>query len=211
MKKSVDARGRACPQPVIMSRKVLAEGGLDEIEIVVDNAPARENVVRFLKFTGAAEPRVASAGSVHTITAAVSADMVRKAAGAEPAPSCDDETESAASRSGGKTVFLPTDQIGRGDESLGKLLVKGFLYTLGELAVPPRVVVLMNAGVRLATEREDTIPHLKTLAAKGVDILVCGTCLDYYHLTEKLAVGRVSHMYEIAGRVLEAADVVTVS
>jgi selenium metabolism protein YedF len=212
MKKSIDAKGLACPQPVIKSRAVLMAGGLDEIEVIVDNDAARENVVRFLRFTGAVAPRVASVGSVHTIGSPVTADMIRKAAGGAPAPACDEETAPAEpEKLGGKILFFSADQIGRGDETLGKLLVKGLLSTVSELQRPPRAIVLMNSGVRLAAEREETIEILKVIQGKGTEILVCGTCLDYYHIKEGLRAGRVSNLYEIAESFLSSASVVTVS
>ncbi len=212
MKKSIDAKGLACPKPVIMSRKAIAAGDLDEIEVTVDNDAARENVVRFLKFTGASEPRVESFGSVHTISAVVSAAMITKAAGGDPAPESEGEPPiKAARQAGGKTLFFSADQIGRGDETLGKLLVKGILYTISEMQKPPKTLVFMNSGVRLAAEREETIAILKAIQAKGVEILVCGTCLDYFHLKEKLGAGRVSNLYEITEKFLSSADVVTVA
>lgn len=213
MRKSIDAKGLACPRPVIMCRKTLAEGGIDEIEIIVDNEPARQNVVRFLKFCGAVEPRVASSGKVHAISAGVDAAMIARARGGEPAPGCDDEESPTvpADVQSAKVLFFSADQIGRGDETLGKLLVKGMLYTISELDRPPAVIVLMNSGVRLATEREETIDLLRKIGARGTEILVCGTCLDYYHLSDRLKAGRVSNLYEITGKFLEPGSVVTVA
>ena len=212
MKRSIDARGMACPQPVILCRKAMAEGGLDEIEVMVDNEAARENVARFLKFTGAQEAAVTTDGPVATIRAAVSAAMIEKAAGSAPAPACTDEEQPGASPpGGGKTLFFSSDQVGRGDETLGRLLVRGLLYTLSEMEHPPGTLVFMNSGVRLAAEREDTIELLLKIQGKGTEILVCGTCLDYFHLKESLRAGRISNLYEITERFLESADVVTVS
>ena len=168
MKKSIDAKGLACPQPVIMSRKMMAAGNLDEIEVMVDNDAARENVVRFLKFTGSAEPRVASAGSVHTITAMVSPTMIAKAGRRGDCPCVrGGASDGRAAQYRGKTLFFSADQVGRGDETLGKLLVRGLLYTVSELQRPPKTLVFMNSGVRLAAEREETIELLKTIQAKG--------------------------------------------
>jgi len=215
MKRSIDARGLACPQPVIACRKAMMEPGLDEIAITVDNEPARENVLRFLKFTGSSPPRVASRGAVHTISAVVTPAMREKARGGDPAPACDDEESAQPQREpekklSGKTIFLSSDQVGRGDEALGRLLLRGFLHTIAELDRPPRTVVLMNSGVRLAAEKE-TIELLHRIESRGVEILVCGTCLDYFHLVEKLGVGRVSNLYEITERFLEKTEVVTIS
>jgi selenium metabolism protein YedF len=212
MKRSLDARGLACPQPVMLCRGALASGGLDEIEVIVDNEAARENVVRFLGFSGSPGPRVSSAGGVHTIIAAVSPGMIEKAAGLEPAPECEDESEPKGPRTAGaKTLFFSSDQIGRGDEALGRLLIKGLLYTLSELASPPGTLVFMNSGVRLAAERQETIELLKILESKGSELLVCGTCLDYLHLKEGLGAGRVSNLFEITERLLSPADVVTIA
>jgi len=216
MKRSIDAKGLACPQPVIICRKAMMELDLDEIEITVDNEPARENVIRFLRFTGSAEPLVASRGAVHAISAAVTAAMREKARGNAPAPACEEE-ESVQLQArqqkqlSEKTIFLSSDQIGRGDEALGRLLLRGFLHTLAELDRPPRTLVLMNSGVRLAAENREAIELLQGIESRGVEILVCGTCLDYLHLMEKVVVGRVSNLYEITERFLEKGDVVTIS
>ena len=211
MRKSIDAKGLACPQPVIMCRKALAEAGLDEIEVIVDNDAARQNVIRFLRFCGAAEPIVASRGSVHAISAAVSESMIHKARAGEPAPSCEEEETQPVERLSGKTLFFSADQVGRGDETLGRLLVRGLLYAVSELERPPRTLIFMNSGVRLAAEREDTIELLRKIEGRGAEVLVCGTCLDYYHLSEKLAAGRISNLYEITEKFLQTGSVVTVA
>jgi selenium metabolism protein YedF len=213
MKKSIDAKGLACPQPLILCRKAMAEAGLDEIEVVVDNEAARQNVIRFLKFTGAAEPVEVNRGSVHAISAVVTDAMRATARGAAAAPSCDEEPLAVAPERqfAAKTIFLSSDQIGRGDDALGQLLVRGLLHTIGELDRPPRTIVLMNSGVRLAAEQEETMELLRKIESRGVEVLVCGTCLDYFHLLDKLGAGRVSNMYEITEKFLGPGDVVTVS
>jgi selenium metabolism protein YedF len=210
MRKSIDAKGLACPQPVIMCRKAIAEAGVDEIEIIVDNEAAWQNVLRFLRFTGSVEPVVASRGQVHAISAVVTSAMREKARGGSLAQAGDEESP-LQPRLARKTIFLSSDQIGRGDEALGRLLMRGFLHTLGELDMPPRTLVFMNSGVRLAAEQEETIELLRAIEARGVEILVCGTCLDYLHLVDNLRVGRISNLYEITEQFLQTGDVVTVS
>ncbi len=212
MKRSIDAMGRICPEPVIMTRKAVAAGEIDEIEVIVDNEPARENVIRFLRFAGASAPRVSSTEGVHTISASVTPEMTAKASGGEPAPAREEEPGPAAgaARYADKVLFFSADQLGRGDEALGKLLIKGVLFALSEMPRLPRALVFMNSGVRLAAERDETIELLRAIEAKGVEILVCGTCLDFYRLKDFLRAGRISNMYEITER-LVAADVVTVS
>jgi len=190
----------------------MVEASLDDIEIIVDNEAARENVVRFLRFTGAVDPVVASQGSVHVITASVTPAMREKSLGGAPAPARDEgEQSDLPQKFAGKTIFLSSDQIGRGDETLGRLLMWGLLHTIGELQRPPRTIVFMNSGVRLAAQQEEAIELLRTIESRGVQLLVCGTCLDYFHLVDKLRVGRISNMYEIAEKFLAPEDVVTLS
>jgi selenium metabolism protein YedF len=213
MRKSIDAKGLACPQPVILCRNAMAEADLDEIEVVVDNEAARQNVIRFLKFTGAAEPVELNRGSVYVISALVTDAMRENANGAAARPSCDEEPLVVVPERqfSAKTIFLSSDRIGRGDDALGRLLVRGLLHTIGELHRPPRTIVLMNSGVRLAADQEETIELLRKIESRGVEVLVCGTCLDYFHLLDKLRAGRVSNLYEITEKFLGPGDVVTVS
>ena len=122
--------------------------------------------------------------------------------GALAAPSTTAPPAVSAESAAGATVFLSSSSIGRGDDELGALLMRGFTYALAEAEVPPARVILMNSGVRLAIEGSECLPNLRTLAESGIDVLACGTCLEYYGLKDKLAVGRVSNMYEIAGLLL---------
>jgi selenium metabolism protein YedF len=108
---------------------------------------------------------------------------------------------------GAPTVFIATDGIGQGDPDLARLLMRGFLYTLTECDVPPMRLILMNAGVKLAVEGSDSLGNLRKIADRGVDILACGTCLEFYKLTDSLGVGRITNMYEIAGFLLQGPTV----
>ena len=105
------------------------------------------------------------------------------------------------------TVFISADGIGSGDEQLAALLMRAFLYTLTESEALPARIILMNGGVKLAVEGSDSLINLRRLAERGVEILACGTCLEFYQLKDALAVGRVSNMYEIAGLLLQGRTV----
>lgn len=94
----------------------------------------------------------------------------------------------------GRRVFIITDRIGRGDDELGAALMRNFVYSLARNAEKPSAVMLMNGGVRLACEGSDVLDDLRILAEEGVAIKVCGTCLDFLKLTDKLAVGEVGTM-----------------
>jgi len=200
-RRTVDARGQACPQPVILTRKALAEGGFDLLEVLVDDASSRENVVRFAGYAHCQVDAVEEDGAVSRIlirpgTAAPAETPARVFAAPEGAPV-------PLAGAAGATVLIAAPGIGAGDEKLGALLMRGFLYTLTEAEVLPARIIFMNGGVKLAVEGSESLVNLRRLAERGVEILACGTCLEFYQLKEALGVGRVSNMYEIAGLLLQ--------
>ena len=190
-RRTLDARGQACPQPVILTRKALAEGGFDLLEVIVDDASSRENVERFAAYANCTVEAVAEEGPVSRV-------LIRP--GAQPAP---EARPAPAPEAPAATVLITSAGIGSGDEKLAALLMRGFLYTLTEGEITPARIILMNGGVRLAVEGSDALVNLRRLADRGVEILACGTCLEFYQLKDALAVGRVSNMYEIAGLLLQ--------
>lgn len=198
----VDCRGMACPQPVLETKKAL-EGGHEKVLVIVDNGAARENVSRFAGRAGfkvAVEEKegcyhLLISGRVGEVTAAGSAGEETAGCGAAPA---------------GAVYFITTSAIGQGSPDLGAVLMKSLMTTLaGER--PPRAMLFLNTGVQLAVEGSPVLEQLRKLAGAGTEILVCGTCLDYYRLREKLAVGTVSNMYEINSRLTGPDKVITVA
>ena len=195
----LDARGLACPQPVILTRKALAEGGFSELEVIVDTNSGRENVARFAGHAGCTidsieesleETRIVIRPPVTDRSASTSTESLPDATMPLVEP-------------GVQTVFLSTRTIGRGDDELGALLMRGFLYTLTESETVPQRVLLMNSGVTLAAEGSEHLENLRRLVDLGVEILACGTCLEFYKLTDRLAVGRVTNMQEITEFLLQ--------
>ncbi|MBN2028301.1 MAG: sulfurtransferase-like selenium metabolism protein YedF [Actinobacteria bacterium] len=197
MSELVDARGLACPVPVVKTKDAL-KGGAAEIEVLVDNPTSRENVCRFASSQGCGV-EVAEEGGTFRIK--VSRPGGQPDTRAEEADGSDDMRT---------VVVLAEDIMGRGDEELGRILVKAFLNTLAENDPPPWRIVLFNRGVLLAVEGEDTVKALSNLHSMGTEILVCGTCLDYFGLKEKVAVGTVSNMYDILTTMLAATNSVTI-
>ena len=191
----VDARGQACPQPVILARRALAHDR--EVTVIVDNATARENVAGMARSQGHAV-RIEEQGS--DILVHISAQGA-PAPAAAPAPS--------PAPTGGPTVVLfASDSMGRGSEELGGILVRSFLHTLNEVEPRPDTLVFLNSGVRLVVEGSPVLEDLQALAARGVQLLACGTCLGYYELKEKVAVGTISNMYTIAETLLGTGKVI---
>jgi selenium metabolism protein YedF len=193
----VDARGKACPQPVILTRNALAEGGFDLLEVLVDDASSKENVVRFATYVHCTVDQVLEEGADFRI-------QIRPQPTEERAPTParvfakPDGGGPQAREPQGATVLIKAREIGAGDPQLGALLMRGFLHTLTEAETLPARVILMNGGVHLAVEGADTLASLVNLAHQGVEVLACGTCLEFYAVKDNLAVGRVTNMYEIA-------------
>lgn len=197
-RKVLDARGLACPQPVILTRKALGEG-FSELEVIVNTSSARENVARFAGHAGCTISTIEESGDETRI---VIQPPVANWSDTTAAESLTDVTVPLVDP-GIQTVFLSGRTIGRGDDELGALLMRGFLYTLTESETLPQRLVLMNSGVTLAAEASDHLENLRRLVDLGVEILACGTCLEFYKLTDQLAVGRVSNMQEISEFLLQ--------
>lgn len=186
--KEIDCRGLACPQPVLTTKKALEEMGQEDFVVIVDNRTARDNVERFAKSQGATV-EVREEGSdfyLHiekekALHLGESAQKVEKV-----------------------VVYISSNLFGVGDEALGTILMRSFLKTLLDLKPLPSKLIFVNSGVRLTTEGSEVIESVKALSDKGVQVLNCGTCLDFYGLKEKLRVGIVSNMYDIAQSLLEA-------
>lgn len=199
MSEQVDARGLACPAPVVKTRDALKSGARD-IEVLVDNPTARDNVSRF---ASSQDCRVRVEEEDGLFRVMVTSPSAPRETGAEAVKTRKEVEERAV-------VVLSEDIMGRGDEELGRILVKAFMNTLVENDPPPWRVVLFNRGVMLAVEGADTLESLLNLEKLGVEILVCGTCLDFFGLKEKAAVGIVSNMYDILTTMLMATNSVTI-
>lgn len=198
--RSLDARGLPCPQPVILARKALAEGGFTTLEITVDDAASRENL---LKFGAYAKCAVEASAQVDGATLIRLTPQGAAAPGTAPVP----VLRTAPGASQAATLLITADGIGQGDPDLARLLMRGFLYTLTEAEQLPLRLLFMNSGVRLTVQGSNALDHLTTLGERGVEILSCGTCLDFYGLTAELSVGGITNMYEIAGHLLEGSTV----
>jgi selenium metabolism protein YedF len=106
-------------------------------------------------------------------------------------------------------VTIPSEFMGRGDAELGHILIRSFFHTLGEVAPLPDTIIFFNSGVKLVVEGSPVLEDLQDLCGRAVEILACGTCLGYYELKEKVAVGEVSNMYTIAEKLLGAGKVIS--
>lgn len=201
----IDAKGKACPMPVIMAKKEL-EAGCDDLLVAVDNTTAVQNLTRLAAAKGL-EVAVAGQDGLFEVRisgrAGAEAAMEKAGKGLEKAPAC-------AAQGCGYAVFISKDHLGEGDGELGYNLLKMALYTLAQGDYPPASLLFMNSGVKLpAGEARDIIDSVNQLIEKGTEVLVCGACLNFYGLTEQLKVGEISNMYDILGRMQEATKVIS--
>jgi selenium metabolism protein YedF len=196
MPKIIDARGLACPQPVILARKGLIDSS--RITAIVDNETAQQNVTRMAVKAGC------------SVQAEKRADGIYLEIDRGDAPFAEAEIAPAAAPAAGPLVLaIPSEFMGRGDEQLGNILIRAFFHTLGEVQPSPDTIVFFNSGVKLAIEGSPVLEDLQALASKGKQILICGTCLGHYELKDKVAIGEVSNMYTIAEILLRAGKVIS--
>lgn len=211
MKKSIDARGLACPKPVIRVKQTFDEGGFSELEVIVDNQAAVENITRFCENSGHAILSIRQEGDFSYI--AIENENWKEGDKGPEEPVIQVATLGSApvpEAPQPANIFINSPYIGTGDNKLGTNLMKAFLYSLTEIDKKPQHILMMNGGVKIAAEGSDSLDDLRTLEKDGVAILVCGACLDFFGLKEKLAVGKISNMYEIASILTGGGNTVTV-
>jgi selenium metabolism protein YedF len=207
MNKIIDAKGKSCPIPVIMAKKEI-DGGNNSFVVEVDNNIAVQNLNK-LANSQSFKTEVKEDNENFKVYFSKDSEI---AVHEEECLECNeilDEAEKNKNLLGAWTVFIGKEIIGAGNEELGKSLMKMYFYTISEGEELPKSILFMNDGVKVPTLNEQAIEHLKDLENKGVEILVCGACLNFYGLEEKLKVGKVSNMYDITNRMKEAAKVIT--
>jgi selenium metabolism protein YedF len=178
---TIDARGETCPMPVIMLKKALKNDKNDSIRQIVDNELAKENVEKMLMELGVTYSSKKKDND-YIIDIGNTESVIKQPVDAEKA---DD------------IIVLSSNKMGEGNDELGEVLMANFIYTLTESDVLPSKIIMYNSGVKLACEKKEVVSDLKKLADMGIDIMVCGLCLNYYGLEKKLQVGNVSNMYAI--------------
>jgi selenium metabolism protein YedF len=190
----IDCRGKACPEPVILTKDALAQIEEGELTIIVDDPSSSENVRRFAQSQGC------------------SVEVGKREKDfflhIQKGKTIEVRDESSFKRPKEKAekvlVYINSHLLGVGDEALGSFLMKAFLKTLMDLEKKPDRLILINSGVQLASEGSKVLETLKDLSKGGVEIVSCGTCIDFYGLKDKMRVGSISNMYEIIQSLLEA-------
>jgi len=203
MSTTIDCRTLPCPEPVLTVRRVLDEENPESVTVLVDNEAAHQNVRRFLDYRGYGV-RVSMEGETIRLEAARSGERTSPPAGPEPPVIC------PAPATPGVFVLVTSRTMGHGDDGLGEMLMFNLLKSLTEMGPSLTHLTFVNDGVRFVVEGSDALPLLRDLAGRGVTIAACGACLGYFHLLDRVAVGEITNMAEIVGRMRDASKVVTI-
>ena len=197
MAKTVDARGLACPQPVIQTRNALQEE--TSVTTIVDNETSQNNVTKMAEKMGC------------TVVAEAKADGIylQISKGGDAKTEVHPHSAGNAQAAGPLVLVIPDEFMGRGDPELGGILIRAFFHTLGEIQPLPDTIIFFNSGVKLVVEGSKVLDDLHALKARGIEILACGTCLGHYGLKEQVKIGEISNMYTIAETMLGAGKVVS--
>jgi selenium metabolism protein YedF len=188
----VDARGLDCPQPVILTNKAFDE--VDKLTTIVDNEVARENVSKLARSKGFSIEIEEKEGDFHL-------HLTRD-------ESVIEQTFCSPFVTGPTVLLIASDSIGRGSEELGQNLMTTFVQVLHEIKPQPEVIIFMNSGVKLVAKGSKVVEDLRSFEDHGTELLACGTCLGYYDLKEKVAVGKISNMFEIASVLFSAGKII---
>lgn len=217
----VDAVGDACPIPVVKAKKQLdhAEEGA-VIEVHVDNEIAVQNLIKLAK-SQRCVCKSEKTGDKHFVVSMwldeEEADAGRHLAqtpeqdGIEPEAEALAKKQAALCSPDGRThqiVVIASGTMGVGNDGLGAVLMKGFFYALSQMEILPEKILFYNGGVKWTTEDSEALEDLKAMEAQGVEILSCGTCLDYYRCADKLMIGEVTNMYSIVEAMMKADKVI---
>ena len=197
---TVNAIGDACPIPVVKTLNAIkALTAPDIIETLVDNETAVQNLIRMADKKGCAVQSEKLGEKEFKVTITVG-----DAALAQPVDTENVVCELPKSGKKNTVVVISSKAMGHGGDELGTALMKGFIYALSQQETLPTTILFYNGGANIPVEGSVSLEDLKNMEAQGVEILTCGTCLNFYGLTEKLAVGQVTNMYTIVEKMMGA-------
>ena len=211
---TVNAMGDICPIPVVKTKKALGElNGPGEIEVLVDNETAVKNVTKMARSSGAEAESEQLGDKQYRVLITVGEDAAEKLKSAKsPAVQPQGQTQQEAAAGCrtcvGTVVAVGSDRMGEGSEELGHILIKSFIFALTQLDDLPDKILFYNGGAKLTVEESESLEDLRTLEEQGVEIMTCGTCLDYYGIKDKLAIGGVTNMCSIVETLQSAMSVI---
>lgn len=186
----LDCKGLKCPQPVINTKKYFDSIESGEAQVIVDNEVAKNNIVKFSQSNGF-KNSVEERDGLYYIN-------ITKSSGCEVMELDNNNL----------VILVSSDKLGSGDDKLGAMLMKSYLYALSESNKLPTDILFLNSGVKLTVEGSDSLQSINKLKERGVNILSCGTCLDFYEIKDKLAIGEITNMYTIVETMNSATNTI---
>lgn len=194
----IDATGLGCPKPVINTKKELDKIENGTVRVTVDNSIAKENILKLSKSL-----------NCKSLVREEREDLIiidiEKGKNTEI-----NSYNKVENNLDDKCIFISSDKMGQGSDELGHVLMKGYIYTLTETKPYPKCIIFVNSGVKLTSENKHTVENLKIMENDGVQILSCGTCLDYYNLKESLDVGSITNMYNIVEAMQDSSQTISI-
>lgn len=191
MSNIIDVRNLSCPQPVIMTKKAMDKEPNANLITIVSERVAQENVTKLAVSQGYQVETEEKEDGIYLYLNKSNDELI------------------VAQEKGDVAILVTSQFFGQGNEELGQVLMKSFLYTLTEMGEPIKNLIFMNSGVHLTCEDSPVLEHLKVLEDSGVEILSCGTCLDFYKVKDKLAVGKITNMYTAMETLTSASKSIT--
>ncbi|MFH1421758.1 MAG: sulfurtransferase-like selenium metabolism protein YedF [Planctomycetota bacterium] len=194
--KRINCRGLACPEPVVQAKRELEKlTSGEKLVVSVDNPAARENVLLFAQNQGCETKVISERKNLFTIEIKKNPKESKKGG--------------KRNTTGEKVICISSNVIGRGSDKLGAVLMGSMLGALPEIKPLPKTIIFMNTGVKLTVKNSPTIEKLRKLEQAGINILICGTCLDYFKLKDKTGVGAISNMFTILETFLNTESVIS--
>lgn len=203
MRKEVDGRGQLCPKPVIMTKKQLDEIDEGIVTAIVDNKTAKINISKLASSLGCEYKVNKKSDEEYYIE-------IRKGKSMDGPMEEKYEIKEKKSKFKDMTIVFNSNTMGEGSDGLGRILMNSLMYTITETPPLPSTLIFYNGGVHLTCEGSEVLEDLRTLEEEGVEIISCGTCLDYLGLEDKLEVGDVSNMYTIYEKLKDPIKTVTI-
>lgn len=199
--KKLDMQGQPCPIPVITAKKELNSPECTQLTVIVDNFVAVQNLEKMANGMGYQFEHICVTEDIYHVT-------ISKADGltAPPPPLM---IPSIPIATDGCTVLITSPQMGQGSAELGRILMKGFIFSLTALEIKPKAVIFLNGGVELVCQSNNVLDDLNTLQSQGTRIIACGTCLNYFGLTHSHSVGEIGDMYLISTHLSTATPLIS--
>lgn len=193
----IDTRDELCPKPIIMVKKAIKESsGETTLKIKTNNRTSLENLLRFLKDNNYLSD-VVNYNDYWEITAIQNTESSSINDSIDISKYCNTSTPVDTPQNNTSVLVVKSKFMGQGDDDLGEVLIKGYFNALSESENPPGKIIFYNSGVFLSVADSPVIKSLIKLKEKNIDLLICGTCVDYYQLKEKINIGEISNMFTI--------------